>query len=197
MDPLKLCYVSDGDLPEQREAIHVHATGFTPLAALTLSIDSAPIDTGMSDAFGNATAVVPAPFEGLEQHDFTLGIVEDQNQSNLAVQTSTVTNLTVKLRPRRARPSRRIRFSGRGFTLAAPVYGHYLFGGKLRKTVRFARASTLPCGTFSAHGPQIPLRRPAPGNWTLQVDQQRTYSPQPETNAQRVIIRVRERLRPQ
>ena len=30
LDPLKPCYVSDGDLPTQRETIHVHATGFTP-----------------------------------------------------------------------------------------------------------------------------------------------------------------------
>ena len=37
MDPLKPCYVSDGDLPTQRERIDVHATGFAPLAALTNS----------------------------------------------------------------------------------------------------------------------------------------------------------------
>jgi hypothetical protein len=192
MDPLKPCYVSDGDRPDQREAIHVHASGFTPLAALTLQLDGAPFDTGTADAFGDATAVVPAPFEGLNEHVFTLGIVEDQNPNNLAVQTSRVTNLTVRLRPRRARPSREVRISGRGFTLAAPVYGHYVFGNKLRKTVRFVPASSLPCGVFHARGRQIPVRRPAPGDWTLQVDQQRKYAPQPETNAQRVIIRVRE-----
>src|SRR5919198_6484196 len=58
MDPLKQCYVSDGDQPTQREAVVVHAVGFAPLAALTLSIDGAPIATGMSDAFGEASATV-------------------------------------------------------------------------------------------------------------------------------------------
>src|SRR5215212_9790953 len=64
MDPLNPCYVSDGDLPTQREAIHVHASGFTPLGHLTLAIDGQVVDAGRADAFGMATAVVPAPFQG-------------------------------------------------------------------------------------------------------------------------------------
>jgi hypothetical protein len=192
MDPLEPCYVSDGDLPTQREAIHVHATGFTPTAALTLRIDNQTVDTGTSDAFGNATAVIPAPFQGFGQRPFTLTVSEDLNPNNFATQSSMVTNLGVTLKPARARPSRRIRFAGRGFTNAAPVYGHYLFGGKVRKTVRFAVRSTLPCGTFTARRKQIPVKRPAPGDWLLQVDQQRRYSPTPGSNAQRIVIRVTE-----
>ena len=195
MDPLKPCYVSDGDLPSQRERIDVHATGFAPLATLTLQIDGHTEATGRSDAFGVARASVSAPFEGFDEHQFTLVLVEDQNPSNLATQTSRVTNLAVTLRPRRARPTRKVRFSGRGFTLAAPVYGHYLFGGRLRKTVRFVGHSHLPCGTFHSRRRQIPVKRPAVGQWTLQVDQQKAYSPHPATNAQRVIIRVRERVK--
>jgi hypothetical protein len=192
MDPLKACYVSDGDKPEQREAIHVHATGFTPLSNLTLAIDGEPFDTGIADAFGATTAVVPAPFQGQGERVFTLTVSEDQNVNNFATQSSRVTNLGVTLRPSRARPSRRIRFSGRGFTNDAPVFGHYVFGGKVRKTVRFARRSTLPCGTFRARRKQIPVRRPATGDWLLQVDQQRRYASLPGSNAQRVVIRVTE-----
>src|ERR1044072_6059622 len=70
MSPLKPCYVSDGDLPTQRERILVHATGFTPLAALTLQIDGTTVATGKSGAFGEANASVPAPFEGRNEHDF-------------------------------------------------------------------------------------------------------------------------------
>jgi hypothetical protein len=192
MDPLKPCYVSDGDLPSQRETIHVQATGFTPQAALTLKIDDQPVDTGTSDAFGNATAMIPAPFQGFGQRPFTLTVVEDQNPANFATGNSIVTNLGVTLRPRRARPSRRIRFVGRGFTKNAPVFGHYLYGGKVRKTVRFARRSTLPCGLFRARRKQIPVKRPATGDWVLQVDQQRRYAAPPASNAQRVIIKVTE-----
>jgi hypothetical protein len=190
MDPLKPCYVSDGDLPTERETIHVHATGFTPDSALTLSIDGAVVDHGKSDPFGAVTAFVPAPFQGQDQRTFTLTVTEDLNDEHFATATQWVTNLGVTLKPRRARPSRRIRFTGRGFTAAAPVFGHYVFGGKVRRTVRFARASTGPCGTFRAKRKQIPVKRPATGQWLLQVDQQRKYAPIPATNAQRVLIRV-------
>jgi hypothetical protein len=193
MDPIKECYVSDGELPTQRETIHVHATGFTPLAALTLLIDGVAVDHGMSDAFGAVSADIPAPFQGQGQRAFNVGVIEDQNPANLANRTAQVTNLGVRLRPKRARPSRRIRFLGRGFTRDAPVWGHYLHGGKVRKTVRLARRPTLPCGVFRVKRKQIPVKRPATGDWLLQVDQQRRYAPQPTaSNAQRVIITVTE-----
>jgi hypothetical protein len=192
MDPLKPCYVSDGDLPTQREAIHFHASGFTPTGHLTLTIDGAVVDTGQADAFGMATAVVPAPFQGFGERPFTLVVSESENPQNVVSAPSRVTNLGVTLRPKRARPSRRIRFRGRGFTQTAPVYGHYVFGGKVRKTVRLARRSTGPCGTFRARRRQIPVKHPATGDWLLQVDQQRRYSATPGSNAQRVVIRVTE-----
>ena len=129
MDPIKRCYVSDGDLPTQRETIHVHAIGFTPDAALTLAIDGTPLYKGKSDAFGTVTANVPAPFQGQGQRTFTLTLSEDLNDEHFATATKWVTNLGVTMKPRKAKPSKRIRFNGRGFTAAAPVFGHYLFGG--------------------------------------------------------------------
>ena len=79
-----------------------------------------------------------------------------------------------------------------GFTRDAPVFGHYLHGGKVRKTVRFKRRTKLPCGVFRAKRRQIPVKRPGTGEWLLQVDQQRRYAALPASNAQRVIIRVTE-----
>jgi hypothetical protein len=192
LDPLKPCYVSDGDLPTERETIRVHATGFTPLQAVTLTLDGVAVAHGTSDPFGAITASVAAPFQGQGERAFTLVVFEDQNQLNQDSATAQVTNLGVTLKPRRARPSRRIRFVGRGFTNDAPVFGHYVYGGKVRKTVRFARRSTLPCGVFRAKRKQIPVKRPATGEWLLQVDQQRRYAALPASNAQRVLIRVTE-----
>jgi hypothetical protein len=192
MDPLKPCYFSDGDLPTQRETIHVRASGFTPQAPVTLSIDGVPQFKGESDAFGTVTANVPAPFQGQGERTFTLTLSEDLNGDHFVTVQPLVSNLGVTMKPRKARPSKRIRFTGRGFTAAAPVFGHYLFGGKVRKTVRFAKASTLPCGTFKAKRKQIPVKRPHTGEWLLQVDQQRKYAPIPLTNAQRVLIKVTE-----
>jgi hypothetical protein len=195
LDPLKPCYVSDGDAPAQREIINIHATGFTPAAHLSLKIDDVVVASPRADVNGTITGTVNAPFQGFGQRPFSLVIEELENTLNVVSVFSLVTNLSVTLRPNPAPPSRKVRFSGRGFTQDAPVYGHYVFGGKVRKTVRFAHRPAGPCGVFHAKRRQIPIRRPATGDWVLQVDQQRKYSPTPASNVQPVIIEVRETIR--
>jgi hypothetical protein len=196
MDPLKPCYVSDGQAPEQRETMNIHATGFTPAAHVYILINGQVVDTtGRADTGGVVSGAFPAPFQGFGQAPFTVGLQEQENTLNFVQATALVTNLSVTLRPNPAPPSRKVRFSGRGFTNAAPVYGHYVFGGKVRKTVRFARRPAGACGIFHARRRQIPVRRPATGDWTLQVDQQRRYSATPASNLQTVIIKVRETIK--
>jgi hypothetical protein len=192
MDALKPCYVADGEASNQRERIHVHATGFTPAAHVDLLFDGMQYATGRADVNGATTADVPAPPQSIGQRPFTLTLQEQENTSNFVTASSMVTNLSVTLRPKRARPSHKVRFSGRGFTEDRPVFGHYVFGGKVRKTIRLARRPDQPCGIFHAKRRQIPVRRPTPGDWVLQVDQQRRYSPHPASNMQPVLIRVRE-----
>jgi hypothetical protein len=182
----------DGDAPEKREKIVVHATGFTPLAALTLAIDGAPVATGMADAFGVANAEVPAPFQGRGERPFTLVVTERGNPANFVSATSLVTNLGVTLRPNPAKPSQKVRFRGRGFTKAAPVFAHYLFGGVLQKTVKLAQRPVVPCGVFSVKRRQIPVRNARVGDWLLQIDQQRTWAVRPASNMQAMTIKVRE-----
>jgi hypothetical protein len=195
LDPLKPCYVSDGDAPAQREKVSIHASGFTPAAHLTVKVDDVVVGTPMTDVNGTVTGTVNAPFQGFGQRPFSLVIEEQENTQNVISVSSLVTNLSVILRPNPAPPSRKVRFSGRGFTKDAPVYGHYVFGGKVRKTVRLARRPAGDCGVFHAKRRQIPLRRPATGDWLLQVDQQRKYSPTPASNVQPVFIKVRETIK--
>jgi hypothetical protein len=86
----------------------------------------------------------------------------------------------MRVSPREATPSRRVRFRGRGFTQPAPVFAHYLFGGKEQKTVRLARRSTSPCGTFTVKRRLIPIDDARSGRWIMQVDQKRAYSREPD-----------------
>ena len=65
----------------------------------------------------------------------------------------------------------------------------------MRKTIRLAHRPVQPCGIFHAKRRQIPVHHPATGNWILQVDQQRRYSPHPASNTQRVMIRVAETVK--
>jgi hypothetical protein len=192
LDPLAPCYASAGEAPEQRETIDVHATGFTPSAVLDLYVDGQLVDSGRADVFGETTAKVPAPFQRRGERPFTLVVVERDNPANVASGESRVTSLSVTLRPRDARPSRRVRFRGRGFTAPRPVYGHYLYNGELRRTVRLARRTTAPCGVFRVRRRQIPIANPETGRWLLQVDQQREYAAAPRSNMVHVDITVRE-----
>src|SRR4051794_35908107 len=192
MAPLHPCYASDGPALTQRETISVLASGFTPAAHVDLYIDGQLQSSGRADISGSAAAKVPAPVQSIGQRPFTLTLQEQENTTNFVTASSLVTNLSVTLRPKRARPSRKVRFSGRGLTADAPVFGHSVFAGKVRKTIRLARRPVQPCGIFHAKRRQIPVRRPTPGDWLLQVDQQRRYSPHPASNTQPVLIRVRE-----
>jgi hypothetical protein len=193
LDALKPCYASDGQAPDKRETIDVHATGFTPQAVVDLQIDGPPVlFSGRADAFGDIRAAVPAPFQGRGEREFTLSVVERDNAANFVFATSRVTNLGVTLRPNPARPSRKVRFRGRGFTKPAPVYAHYVFGGVVQKTVRLVDRSVAPCGVFSVKRRQIPVANARIGDWFLQIDQQRKWAEVPASNMQAMTIKVRE-----
>jgi hypothetical protein len=196
LKPLKPCYASDGQAIGERETVRIHATGFTPEKLVDLQIDGQTIDTGNSDAFGAVDGAIPAPFQGRAaggERAFAVTVVEQDNPLNFATLGSRVTNLDVTLRPNKARPSRKVRFRGRGFTkAAAPVFAHYVLGGELQKTVRLVGRPTAPCGVFSVKRRQIPVKNARVGDWTLQVDQQRRWAPRPASNMQALTIKVRE-----
>jgi hypothetical protein len=88
-----------------------------------------------------------------------------------------------------------VQFIGRGFTKRAPVWAHYLYRGKVRKTVRLVRRPTGDCGTFSVRRKQIPVFRPKIGKWTLQIDQQKAYASAPNSVFVRITITVGRRIR--
>ena len=93
------------------------------------------------------------------------------------------------MRPARARPSSPVTFTGRGFTGAGPVWGHYVFNVD-RAPGRAPRRPKGPCGTFRVRRRQMPISRPRTGTWTLQADQQRAYAETPSTNVYRIDITV-------
>ena len=197
LEPLKPCYASAGTEEALREKVEIRGSGFTPTAVVDVLIDGVVVSTGQVDAFGViANASVPAPYQQRGERPFQVTLQERPLATNptgpqSATVASRVTNLAVSLRPKRAKPSRRVRFRGRGFTADAPVYAHYVFNDKVRKTVRLARRPDGPCGTFKVKRRQIPIKRPRTGEWLLQVDQQRDYDAAPASNWVHVLIDVR------
>lgn len=194
LTPLKPCYVSVSR--DKRQVLDALATGFTPHSAVDVTVGGRT-----SEAVANAVGTVDlhrtaAPYRRRGQRRFVVSATEVGNPLNTVSASAYVTALSVHLRPRRAATSDRVRFIGRGFTGAAPIWGHYLTpSGRVRKTVRLADGPEGLCGTFQTRRVQIPIRHPRPGRWTLQVDQQRRWSPRPDSVFVPVMITVQRVIR--
>jgi hypothetical protein len=197
------CYVSVGQAPQQREVVPFSGFGFTPNAPVTVLVDGVAPDIGddgvpdtfAADANGRVSIVARAPYQASGQRPFTVSIADSQNAVNVLTATPQVTALALSLTPAQAPPSRRVRFRGRGFTKPGGIWAHYVYKGKLRKTARLVKHAKGACGTFSVKRRQIPVVRPRTGKWTLQVDQQKTYAPQPASVFVRLSITVQRVVR--
>jgi hypothetical protein len=77
-----------------------------------------------------------------------------------------------------------------------PVYAHYVFAGKSRRTVRMGMPRG-DCGTFSVRRRQFPFKKsPRVGEWTIWFDQVEHYDPRAAVRVP-LIIRVKPRIKPQ
>jgi hypothetical protein len=181
IDPLsKPCYVTaDTDAGRVGETIVVRAHGFSQNAVVDIAFDGEVRYAGVQvDANGElgvlSPARVDAPFIKRGSRDFTMTITEQGNPANTATVTGRRVALDVRIKPKQAFTTDRIRFRGGGFTLDKPVYAHYVYKGKLRKTVRMAR-NPNKCGEWTKRAQQIPVADPGKGIWTVQFDQVKKY----------------------
>jgi hypothetical protein len=176
--PLKACYASAGESTDKLEDVVVQGDGFAPMSTVDVLVDGVPVGVAPTGSIGEFERLVDAPYQRRGERPFTVEARDVAGTSVVA--QSRVTNLTVTMRPRRSPPNRRVRFRGRGFTRPAPIFAHYLHSGKEQKTVRLARRSTAPCGTFDVKRRQIPVANARTGRWIMQVDQKRAFSPEPD-----------------
>lgn len=198
--PLKPCYISvtqtspgtgGGGGGITRESLDLAGNGFTAGSLIDVSFNGKLDRTLQADAAGNLPPqILQSPYQAKGQGTFTLTAAERGNPANTVALPSRATALTLKLKPKRARPSTRIRFKGAGFTAQKAVWAHYLYKGKVQKTVRLVKRIKNPCGTFSVKRRQIPIKRPKLGVWRLQVDQQKRYSRAPDGVNVRADIKV-------
>jgi hypothetical protein len=188
--PLQACYVTAGAAADQREPVVINAQGLTKNGTATVAVDGTVFEAQAAiDPMGTLSGSVPAPFQEHGQRLFTLSITDNANPALALSAQSLVTALDVRVTPANARPSRRVRFRGRGFTGGPSVYAHYVRKGKLRKTVLLATAAE-PCGTFDVRRRQLPIRRPATGRWMVQIDQERSWDKTPSSVSVQLTIDV-------
>ena len=191
LEGLQPCYRSVDE--QTRETVPVRGSGFTPGETVTVRIDGAVVAEGITvRTDGTVDGAVSAPFRARGERPFMLTVTEDDQTANTAGAASRVAALGMRLQPRRAKPSRKVRFLGRGFTDSDDrvVYAHYVRAGKLRKTVKLGVAQG-PCGRIDVRRRQFPIRNPRVGKWILQVDNQPTYSAEPLSVLVRIPIDVK------
>jgi len=196
--PLKPCYVAA--TPISREFVVIDGLGFTPLSTVDVYVDDIlqpPDGTEPRRANYDTTvrSSVAAPFVEDGERMFALRVTEHDTPANTATQLAKVTRLSVEQSPERAATNDRVRFRGRGFMLDAPIYAHYVFAGKSRRTVRIGMPSG-DCGRFSVKRKQFPFKgSPRVGSWTIWFDQEAHYNPKAAVRVP-LTIRVRSQIKP-
>jgi hypothetical protein len=179
---LKPCYVTTGTAASPvGEFVDFTASGFTPNSLVDLAIDDVPVDgaTGLqTDPTGSITLAqsIVAPFIAFGTREFSVTLTEQGNPANTVTATARTSALGVSLSPSSAPVSSKIRFKGLGFTENKPVWAHYIYKRKLRKTVKMTGDPGL-CGKFRARRRQIPVRNPGTGRWVVQFDQSHSLRP--------------------
>ena len=192
VEPLKACYRSVD--ATTREVIVVRAEGFTPGARVEVIVDGHQEVSTQADTDGRVVGEVAAPYQVRGARPFDLTLTEPERPANTVSVSSRIAALGLRLQPRKARPSRGVRFMGLGFTDGPEVFAHYVRAGKVRRTVSLG-ATRGACGRIKLRRPQIPVRRPATGRWVLQADNLRAYDPEPSGAHVRVAIKVFKRPR--
>jgi len=195
---LRPCYATtqaldaNGDVQDVSEPVNIKASGFTPNSLVDISIDGnvvAPnVATDASGVIGALSATqLTAPFMATGQREFTVTITEQGNPANVVTATAHTTALGVTVKPQATKPFKQVRWKGRGFTAEKAIYAHWVYKGKVRKTVKMSRNPGL-CGTFEKKTPQIPVASPGLGRWTVQFDQAKKFKANPSTTFVRITI---------
>jgi len=177
---------------DEREPIQIEASGFTPGARVDVLLDGIVEATVTALEEGEVVGSVEAPYRQRGERPFTLTLAEQGSTANVVSASSRVAALALRLKPKRAAPTRKVRFLGRGFIDGTEVFAHYLRGGAVRRTVSLG-APEGPCGRVDVRRRQFPIKRPKLGRWTLQVDNKADYTP--DTVNVKVTINVRRALR--
>jgi hypothetical protein len=174
------------DPADRQDTVIVRGSGFAPNAPYRVLLDGKPLPggSGRTDVDGRMSGRFVAPGVGTvsrtsRQHTFDLRVRQDGDEPAVYLPVS---RLLASFSPARGDPRRlKVRFSTYGFSLTGqrrpPIYVHYVSPrGHLARTVRLGRG-TGSCGFLRTGPRRLFAFDPARGNWRLQFDTRRRYSP--------------------
>jgi hypothetical protein len=165
------------------KSVGLVGTGFTPGRAVLVRATNPDIRTPslmaqvQADAAGSfpaGTLGMPALFSSFSAVDetFTLTARDDRG---IEAAPSTFRQVFFGFRavPGTARRGGSVRYTARGFVSGRPVYAHFRFAGRTRRTVRLGVARA-PCGIVSRRMRQLPAKARI-GRWTVAMDHERAF----------------------
>jgi hypothetical protein len=147
-------------------------SGFTPDKSISFSGEGIgfSIETDGTGAWAPSTSNdfrVPE-YDSLTPKTVTLSVTDPGDPAlNTTFSYATVafgSNLPVK-----GKPNQFVTWQFAGF-INAPIYGHYLYNRKEKRTVAFG-AGEGPCGTLSKRAMRFPIKKPKNfGTWEIRID---------------------------
>ncbi|HEV2058422.1 MAG TPA: hypothetical protein VGR11_03630 [Solirubrobacteraceae bacterium] len=169
-ESIRIPIFADGFTPGSLVRVYTN-TGTTP----PLLLMSAPADA--RGGFGTEAAPpLPWPLDRNVQ-TFNLFGADRSNPAAPIVAASQFRIVRFGLTSKPAypkRPGQIVTYTARGFRVGAPVYIHFRFGGKTRRSVRLGVARG-PCGIVSKRMRMLPTRARY-GNWTMYTNQRKRFS---------------------
>ncbi len=191
--PLKPCYVSAvSEEQETSEAISLTGSGFSPGATVDITVDGNAAGRTTAGSDGSLVYGLSSPLQRKGEREFTVTATEAGQVPATVI--SRVAALSVTVRPKKAKATQTVTFTGRGFTEpGVPVYVHHMLRGRNRKTVTLAEPEGA-CGTFTVRRKQFPMRRPASGTWTFRFEQDARWRSLPVRPFFMIDVLVKRRL---
>jgi len=160
----RTCY-TEGD------QVTVGGTGFSPGSTVSISgqgfYGSAPVLANGSFLY---TGSAPMSSTGSKPGSAAIPFTVTDSRGISSQGSLRVARFAMRVKPSRANPRRRVRWSFSGFPQGSTIYGHVSRGGHT-STHRFGRAQGA-CGTLKTHARLLPIprKRVHTGMYKIQVD---------------------------
>lgn len=175
----RACY-SRGDTAK------VNLSGMPPGETIALNLDLAVVSEVPIDANGNGSTTFEVP---RGRPPLPMKVRAQISLDILAETTFRLDAPFVRMSPKRAKPTSRIRYRLSGFARSGPIYVHVVRGSKRVRRVTLGKPKTR-CGELVKRIEQLPLRRPRKGTYVVQFDQYRKYVKKRKASVRRTV-RVR------
>lgn len=162
-------------------------SGFTPDKSISFSGEgfgfSVEADGSGAFAPSRATTFRAPEYDSLTPKTVAVTVTDPGDPArNTSFSYETVesgSNLPVK-----GKPNKVVTWQFAGFLNNAPIYGHYLFERKVKRTVRFGTGQGA-CGTLSKRAVRFPIKKPKNfGTWEIVIDSSAAYNPGGEAMAE-------------